>query len=168
MRWIANRKLSLLFAAATLLPASALGWLAVRTLEQESQLARQRTRERLEVAAQRVLLEIERHLQTVESRLTAGVGIQLQSAGITATGGQPILYQPTELSAVSAAPAALFGASQLEYRQGARSPALSRSRQLHRVSHRAHLHRRALPQHRRRLARRPAGGRRAIHRHQEA
>jgi Tol biopolymer transport system component len=82
-----------MLALATLIPIGALSWLGMRTLQQDRELERQRRRERLEVAAGRVALGIERQLQTIEERLAAGNGLRLNSRGIESSQALPILYQ---------------------------------------------------------------------------
>ncbi|HUS07822.1 MAG TPA: ATP-binding protein [Bryobacteraceae bacterium] len=71
------QKLSLLLAAATLIPISVLSWLGVRILQQDRGVERQRRREALEVGAGRLALQIERKLQDVEDQLGRGGGIAL-------------------------------------------------------------------------------------------
>ena len=86
-----------MLALSTLIPIGALSWLGARTLQQDRELERQRRRERLEVAAGRVALDIERYLQTLEERLAAGDGIRLTSRGIESSQPLPILYQPFDI-----------------------------------------------------------------------
>jgi signal transduction histidine kinase len=95
-----SRKLPLLIAAATLLPMLALAWIGVRTLEQDRELERQRQEERLDVAAGRLALEIERDLQAVEADLRAGRGIRFTPDGFAFGDEQRPLYQPAGPSAI--------------------------------------------------------------------
>jgi signal transduction histidine kinase len=88
-----QRRVAVVLSAATLVPIAALAWLGVRTLRQERDIERQRHRERLEVAADRLALDLDRRLQAVERDLSTGRGIQLTAAGI-AGDGTPILFQP--------------------------------------------------------------------------
>ena len=97
MSWVDARKVPVLLALATLIPIGALSWLGARTLQQDRELERQRRRERLEVAAGRVALDIERHLQNIEERLSAGHGIRLTPAGVESSQEFPILYQPVDI-----------------------------------------------------------------------
>ena len=96
MSWVHARRVPVLLALATLIPIGALSWLGARTLQQDRELERQRRRERLEVAAGRVALDIERHLQNIEERLSEGKGIRLTPAGVESSQELPILYQPVE------------------------------------------------------------------------
>jgi signal transduction histidine kinase len=88
-----QRRLALVLVAATIVPIGALGWLGVRTLHQERDVERQRRRERLEVAAGRLPLPVDRRLQTIEQGLAAGHGLHLNGAGIEG-GDTPMLFQP--------------------------------------------------------------------------
>lgn len=81
--------------AATAIPLVALSWLGMRTLQQDRQLERQRSRERLEVAAGRVALDLERYLQMVEGDLASGRGIRFTAGGISSSTQLPILFQPS-------------------------------------------------------------------------
>jgi signal transduction histidine kinase len=92
--WLETRRLPTLFAAATLLPIAVLCWLGVRTLDQDRDLERQRRRERLEVAAGRVALDIEQDLQRLESQLSEGDGIRFLPAQIVIPDNAPLLYRP--------------------------------------------------------------------------
>src|SRR5262245_19186334 len=60
--WSRRRSIPLLVAVATLIPVCALLWLGLRVLEQDREADGQRQRERLEAAAARVALEIDRRL----------------------------------------------------------------------------------------------------------
>jgi signal transduction histidine kinase len=95
----------LLLAAATLIPVGALGWLGLRTLEQDRALTRQRQRELLEVASERAALAIERRLQEIEDRLVTGSGLHYASTGITSTRDIPIVFQPIETASPDTIPA---------------------------------------------------------------
>jgi signal transduction histidine kinase len=86
-----------MLALATLIPIGALSWLGARTLQQDRELERQRRRERIEVAAGRVALDIERHLQSLEERLAGGAGIRFNANGIESSPTLPILYQPIDI-----------------------------------------------------------------------
>jgi hypothetical protein len=93
---IDTRRIPLLLAAATLIPIGALSWLGFRTLQQDRELERQRRRERLEVAAGRLALDVERRLQTIEEQLATGSGIWFLPTAIESGKNQPILYQPDQ------------------------------------------------------------------------
>lgn len=104
MTWLNTRRLPALLAAATLIPAVVLVWLGVRLLQQDRELDRQRQRERLEVAAGRVALEIDRRLQDLEAELAAGHGIRLLEGGIEPTADGPILFQPVDAPVPQSSP----------------------------------------------------------------
>ena len=107
MTWLNTRRLPVLLAAATLIPAVVLVWLGVRLLQQDRELDRQRQRERLEVAAGRVALEIDRRLQDLEAELVAGHGIRLHEGGIEPSSDGPILFQPADGPAAQPSPPAI-------------------------------------------------------------
>jgi hypothetical protein len=105
--WVDARRLPLLLAAATLIPAAVLAWLGVRVLQQDRELDRQRQRERLEVAAGRVALEIDRRLRGLEEQLARRDGLRFHVGGIEPASGSPILFQPIETSILQSSPAAI-------------------------------------------------------------
>jgi signal transduction histidine kinase len=88
-----ERRVALVLTLATLLPVGALAWLGVRAVQQDRAIERQRHRERLEVAATRLALDLDRRLQTIERDLSAGHTIQLTVDGVNEDGA-PILFQP--------------------------------------------------------------------------
>jgi signal transduction histidine kinase len=114
LSWIDARKVPVLLALATLIPIGALSWLGSRTLQQDRELERQRSRERLEVAAGRVALDIERHLQNIEDRLSAGNGIRLTPGGVESSQELPILYQPVDFGLTPAPSSPLLVAAEVE------------------------------------------------------
>jgi signal transduction histidine kinase len=67
-------------------------------LQQDRELDRQRQRERLEVAAGRVALEIDRRLQDLEEPLPQRDGIRFHAGGVESVPGIPILFQPLDTS----------------------------------------------------------------------
>ena len=101
--------------AATLVPVVALVWLGLRVLQQDQDIERQRRRERLEVAAGRLALELERALQETEDRLARGEGIRLVPAGLDASVGPAVLYQPDASVETPASLPALAAAEILEF-----------------------------------------------------
>jgi signal transduction histidine kinase len=103
-----------LLALATLIPIGALGWLGARTLQQDRELERQRRRERLEVAAARVALDIERHFQSLEERLAMGTGIRFSSSGIESSPALPILYQPVDIGLTPAPTSPLLVSAEVQ------------------------------------------------------
>ena len=103
-----------MLALATLVPIGALSWLGARTLQQDRELERQRRRERLEVTAGRVALDIERHLQNIEDRLSAGHGVRFTPAGIESSPEFPILYQPVEIGLTPPPTSALLVSAEVE------------------------------------------------------
>lgn len=104
----------MLLAAATLIPIGALSWLGIRTLQQDRELERQRRRERLEVAAGRLALDIERRLRDIEGQLANGAGIHFLPTGLDSSKDLPILYQPTEFSVAQAVSTPLLAAAEIE------------------------------------------------------
>ena len=111
-----TRRLPVVFAAATVLPIAVLGWLGVRTLDQDRALAHQRRLERLDVAAAAVALDIERDLERIEQQLTTGRGIRLLTSGIAGEAEAPILFQPEVPLALLDGSRELEAAEALEYR----------------------------------------------------
>ena len=94
MSWLETRKLPALFAVATLLPIAVLGWLGLRTLQQDRDLERQRRHDRLEVEAGRIALSIEEDLQRLEARLAAGEGVRFVTSGIVVAAEEPLHLSP--------------------------------------------------------------------------
>lgn len=117
--WLETRRIPVFFALATLLPIAALCWLSVRTLAQDRELERQRRAERLRVAADRVALDMERDLQEIEARLGQGRGIRFHAGGMSATDGEPILFQPDVSIELGSLTPELTAAAQLEYQNPA-------------------------------------------------
>lgn len=116
MGWLETRKIPVLLAVATLLPIGVLCWLALRTLDQDRDLERQRRRERLEVAAGRVALDVEQDLQQIETKLAAGSGIKFLPGQIVAPDDQPLLFHPEVPSAGGPLPGRLDAIRQQEHR----------------------------------------------------
>jgi signal transduction histidine kinase len=114
---VGARRVPVFLSAATLIPIAALGWLGMRTLQQERELESQRQRDRLEVAAGRVALDIERRLQDTEEKLTRGAGVQFLPTGIVSGANLRVLFQPiqTPLGVVSLT--SLAAAEVQEFRQ---------------------------------------------------
>lgn len=101
MTWTHRRKLPIFLAVATLLPIGVLSWLAVRIVQQDRDVERQRARERLEVTAGRLALDIDRRFQELEAQLARGsaanaASVTFRSSGFEADGGFKPLYQPIE------------------------------------------------------------------------
>jgi signal transduction histidine kinase len=119
LRWFEIRRISVLFAVATLLPIAALSWLGARTLEQDRDLERQRNRERLEVAAGRVAIDIEQDLQRIEAKLDEGDGVRFLSTGVVARPGEPLLFRPDLHSPAVTSSDRLIAAAQDEERNPA-------------------------------------------------
>jgi signal transduction histidine kinase len=114
--WLDTRRIPILLAAATLLPIAALCWLGVRTLAQDRELERQRHRDRLEVVAGRIALEIERNLQAIDARLVQGRGIRLLPTGLESD-HERMLYQPVEPPLVPPASPELLEAARHEFQR---------------------------------------------------
>jgi signal transduction histidine kinase len=121
--WVDARRLPVLLAAATLVPAAVLAWLGVRVLEQDRALDRQRQRERLEVAAGRVALEIDRRLQDLGAELAAGHGIRFHEGSIENAPGVPLLFQPGDGPVVQPSPPEIAAVEIEEFQRGSLSTA---------------------------------------------
>jgi signal transduction histidine kinase len=99
--WTPRRKLPLFLAVATLLPIGVLSWLAVRIVQQDRDVERQRARERLEVTAGRLALDIDRRFQDLEEQLARAsaanaAGVTFRLSGFASAGAFKPLYQPIE------------------------------------------------------------------------
>jgi signal transduction histidine kinase len=120
--WGGWRTIPVLLALATLIPIIVLAWLGVRVLEQDRSLEGQRRRDRLEFAAARTALAIDRRLADIEEQLAQGSGLRLTAAGIEP--GPPEmgavsspLYQPI-VSVTEEVPESIFQAAErLEFVQ---------------------------------------------------
>jgi signal transduction histidine kinase len=117
--WLETRRIPVLFAIATLLPIAALCWLGVRTLDQDRALESKRQRDRLEVAAGRVALEIEQDLQRIEVTLADGKGIRFLQEHIVAPSDEPLLFRPEAPAPAALTSGELVAAAQQEYRNPA-------------------------------------------------
>ena len=116
MTWTPRRKLPLFLAVATLLPIGVLSWLAVRIVQQDSAVERQRQRERLDVTAGRLALDIDRRFQDLEEQLARATaanaaGVTFRVSGFDAAGAFKPLYQPIE-AADDAVPSLYLDAAQ--------------------------------------------------------
>ena len=101
------------------MPVVALVWLGMRVLQQDRDIERQRRRERLEVSAGRLALDVERRLQETEDRLARGDGINLLPAGLDAGAAPavPLLYQPVAPNSQAAASPDFAAAEVQEFQQ---------------------------------------------------
>ena len=104
----------MLLAAATLIPIGVLGFLALRILQQDRDLERQRARVSLEVAAGRLALDIERQFQRVEEKLGSGTGIPFSPSGLGTDPDFPLLYQPKLPPQAPVLDASIFQAAEAE------------------------------------------------------
>ena len=111
------RRVPVLLSAATLIPVAALAWLGMRTLQQDRELEAQRQRERLEVAAGRVALEIERKLQDAEEQLARGDGIHFLRTSIESSAKLRVLFQPVVTPALTGTPASFAAAEAEEFQR---------------------------------------------------
>jgi signal transduction histidine kinase len=98
--WTHRRKLPLFLAVAILLPIAVLSWLAVRIVQQDRDVERQRGRERLEVIAGRLAIDFDRRFQDLEEQLARGRGdvatVVFGASGVDGRGAFEPLYQPVE------------------------------------------------------------------------
>ena len=115
MTWTPRRNLPLFLAVATLLPIGVLSWLAIRVVQQDRDIERQRGRERLEVVAGRLALDIDRRFQDLEEQLARGSAdaatVAFHTSGVDGRGTFKPLYQPLE-TADEAVPSSFFDAAQ--------------------------------------------------------
>ena len=111
------RRVPVLLSAAIAIPLAALGWLGMRTLQQERELEGQRQRERLEVATGRIALEIERRLQAIEDDLARGGGVQFGPAGIESSASLRVLFQPVDAPVQTVSLASLTAAEVEEFQR---------------------------------------------------
>ena len=119
MSWSHPRRIVWLLAAATVIPIGVLSALGARVVQQDRASEIQRRREALEVAGLRLALDIDRQLQTVESRLARGDGIRFSQTGLTSSTDLPILYQPAATAEPgSPTPASFREAEVLEHQRG--------------------------------------------------
>jgi signal transduction histidine kinase len=130
-----RRTIPILLAAATLIPILALGWLGVRVLDQDSALERQRRRERLELAAGRLALAIERRLGDFEEQIAQGSGVRMSAGGIElgAPAGEVTagpLYQPVVSTSEGALESEIGAVEKLEFAQSNLTGAAAAYRQL--------------------------------------
>lgn len=84
----------LLLVAATVIPIAMLAWLAVKILQQERDVERQRAREALEVAAGRLALGIDQRFAELEAGLGQRESLHLTAKGIEGRADPPLLYEP--------------------------------------------------------------------------
>lgn len=117
MNWTSKRAIPILLAAATLLPIGALGWLAVRMLQQDRQMERQRAREALEYAGGRLALAMEGKLANIEEKLAQGRGIRFTPGGLEPGAGFSILYQPQPATIANLPDSVFAEAEALEYQR---------------------------------------------------
>jgi hypothetical protein len=89
----------------------------MRTLQQDRELEAQRQRERLEVAAGRVGLEIERKLQGIEAQLAIGDGVHFLATGIESSANVRVLFQPVITPTATETPASFAGAELEEFQR---------------------------------------------------
>lgn len=139
MIWTHRRKLPLFLAVATLLPIGVLSWLAVRIVQQDRDVERQRGRERLEVIAGRLALDIDRRFQDLENQLARGAatatGVTFRASGIEPDGAFKPLYQPLEAADDSLPSSYLDGAQAAEFQHRELSEATAIYRRLAETSH---------------------------------
>jgi hypothetical protein len=113
--WSGRPRLALSVGAATLVPIIALTWLGARVLHQDRDIERQRRRDRLEVAAGRLALGLERQLQETIERVARGEGIRMLPTGLQANSDAKVLYQPDVGSVLELAVPQLAAAESLEF-----------------------------------------------------
>jgi nitrogen-specific signal transduction histidine kinase len=110
------RRVLWLLAAATAIPLAVLGWIGLRTLDQDRQLDDARQQEALRLAAGQLALDLARQLEEVEDRLSRGEGIRLRPDGPQGEGDTPLLYRRAGNQAALWFPPPLPEAEAAEYR----------------------------------------------------
>ncbi|MGH2359250.1 MAG: hypothetical protein ACRDGM_01740, partial [bacterium] len=126
----APRHLLVSFLAITIVPATALGWLSWRILEQDRALESQRVRERLEHSADLVVAALDRRLIETEDQLAAiaaspaadptddALMVTFSSNGIEARPRGRLLYYPVLAPSAKEPPGEIFQPGEgFEYRQ---------------------------------------------------
>jgi signal transduction histidine kinase len=114
--WSDRARLTTTLVAATLVPVAALVVVGLRLLQLEDESGGRRQRDRTELAAGRLALEIDQQLVATEEQLAAGNGLRFSIAGISATAVDPVLYQPTIRPAARPLPPAFRDAELEEFR----------------------------------------------------
>lgn len=104
-----------MLATAILIPIGVLAWLGAKILQQESDVERQRARETLEVAAERLALAIDRRFGEIELQIGRGAGLHLTPNGIQGLADLPVLYQPPQSFSLAAEDTSdMFAAAEVE------------------------------------------------------
>jgi signal transduction histidine kinase len=93
----------------------ALTWLGLHVLQQDREIEQQRRRDRLEVEAGRLALDLERQLEESEDLLARGGGIRMLPNGLSADGSVRVLYQPDAGGDLPVEVAELAAAEALEF-----------------------------------------------------
>ncbi len=145
-RWLrAPRHLLVSFLAITIVPATALGWLTWRILEQDRALESQRVRERLEHSADLVVAALDRRLIETQDQVAANAAspataptddalmVTFSSSGIEARPRGRLLYYPTLAPSAKEPPSEIFRDGEgFEYRQADFPRAIAAFRKLSR------------------------------------
>jgi signal transduction histidine kinase len=106
-----------MLVGATLVPITALGWLAARILQQERDLDSQRAQDSLRYAAGKLALSVNSRLAGIEEQLAQGRGLLLDPEGIEPLPDAGILYQPGTVHPMTPPPDAFATAEVLEYQR---------------------------------------------------
>jgi signal transduction histidine kinase len=115
LNWTGPNKTRVVLATAILIPIGVLAWLGAKILQQESDVERQRARETLEVAAERLALAIDRRFGEIELQIGRGGGLHLTPNGIEGLSDLPVLYQPPQSFSLAAKDTShIFAAAEVE------------------------------------------------------
>ncbi len=117
MSWTSRGSIPALLAAATLVPILAVGWLAVRSLRQDSHVNEQRRQASLKYAAGRTVLSLEARLAAIEEELARGRGLRFTANLVEASDTPALLYQPTSISDPRVTAGVFTDAEALEYQR---------------------------------------------------
>ena len=90
------RHLLTFYLAGTLAAAAALAWLGWRLLDQERALEAQRTQERLEITADRVVALFQRSLSELERQLSSASGTLPEETVVLAADRRAVQARPSD------------------------------------------------------------------------
>jgi signal transduction histidine kinase len=117
LNYTSRRAIPVLLVAATLVPIAALGWLAVRILQQERDIEAQRAREGLRYSAAQLALAVNARLAAAEEQLAQGHGILFGPDGLETRADSAVLYQPSPPHSVALPDITFASAEALEFQR---------------------------------------------------
>ena len=133
-----RQRVSVMLAAATLIPMGVLAWLGAHVIQQDRHAEGLRAAESLEVAAGRLALGVDRRLADIEETLARGEGVRLTPSGIGRGPDFSPLYQPASFVAFTEdlSSREIFEAAEaLEYQRNDPGAAASAYRRLASANH---------------------------------